>query len=77
MHQKKKKSKKFSDKKLPDKCEFYSSLKDEPIGEKDCLYATDVWNMIKMNTMGDYHDLYLKAGVLLLADNFEKSINTC
>ena len=36
-----------------------------------------VWNMIKMNTMGDYHDLYLKAGVLLLADNFEKSINTC
>ena len=30
-----------------------------------------------MNTMGDYHDLYLKAGVLLLADNFEKFINTC
>ena len=30
-----------------------------------------------MNIMGDYHDLYLKAGVLLLADVFEMFINTC
>ena len=30
-----------------------------------------------MNTMGDYHDLYLKADVLLLADVFEKFINMC
>ena len=30
-----------------------------------------------MNTMGDYHDLYLKADVLLLADVFEKFFNTC
>ena len=30
-----------------------------------------------MKTMGDYHDLYLKAYVLLLADVFEKFINTC
>ena len=27
--------------------------------------------------MGDYHDLYLEADVLLLADVFEKYINTC
>ena len=30
-----------------------------------------------MNTMGDYHDLYLKADILLLADVFEKFISTC
>ena len=30
-----------------------------------------------MNTMGDYHDLYLKAYILLLADVFEKFIKTC
>ena len=32
-----------------------------------------VWN----DTVGDYRDLYLKADVLLLADVFEKFINTC
>ena len=30
-----------------------------------------------MNTMGDYHDLYLKTDVSLLADVFEKFIKTC
>ena len=30
-----------------------------------------------MNTMDDYHDLYLKTDVLLLANVFEKSINIC
>ena len=29
-----------------------------------------------MNTMGDYHDVYLKTDVLLLADVFEKFIST-
>ena len=36
-----------------------------------------MWNVFKMNTVGDYHDLYLKTDVLLLADAFEKVINTC
>ena len=30
-----------------------------------------------MNTISDYHDLYLKTLVLLLAYAFEKFINTC
>ena len=36
-----------------------------------------VWNALKMNTMGDYHDLYLKTDILSLADYFWKVINTC
>ena len=69
--------KKFSEDKLPDRCKFFSSLKDVCISKKDCLKANNIWNVFKMNTIGDYHDLYLKTDVLLLADMFEKLVNTC
>ena len=41
------------------------------------MKANNIWNLFKMNTMGDYHDLYLKTDVLLLDDVFEKLISTC
>ena len=69
--------KKFSDDKLPDRFEFFSSLKDEYISEEDYLCVINVWNVFKMNTMSYYHDLYLKTDVLLLADVFEEFISTC
>ena len=53
--------KKFSEDKLPDRSKF--SLKDECINEKDYLHVIDIWNVFKMNTMGDYHHLYLKTDV--------------
>ena len=57
---------------------FLSFLKDKCIiSEQDYLHAIDVWIMFKMNTMSNYHDLYLKTDVLLLADDFEKFINMC
>ena len=31
----------------------------------------NVWNVFKMNTMGNYHVLYLKKDVLFLAEVFE------
>ena len=69
--------KKFSEDKLPNKSKFFSSFKDECISEKDYQRANNVWNAFKMKAMGDYHDLYLKRDVLLLADVFEKFIKTC
>ena len=69
--------KKFFKDKLTDRCACFSYLKDKCISEKDYLYAINVWNTFKMNKMGDYHDLHLKTDVLLLADVFQKFINTC
>ena len=68
---------KFSEDKLPDRSESFTSLKDECINEKDYSHAINVWNTFKMKTMGDYRDLSLKTDVLLLTDVFEKFINTC
>ena len=66
--------KKFSENKLIDRCNFFSSLKDKCISEKDYLKANNIWNVFKLNTMGDYHVFYLKTDVLLLANVFESSL---
>ena len=63
--------------KFSDRSKFFSFIKNECISEKDNFKSADVWNVFKINTMGDYHDLYLKTNVLLLADVFEKFIKAC
>ena len=68
--------KKFSEDKLPDRCKFFSSLKDVCVTEKQYLKANNIWDVFKMNIMGDYHDLYLKTNALLLSDLFEIFIST-
>ena len=55
---------------------FLSSLKDQCITEKDYLKANNNWNVFQINTIGDYHDLYLKTDVFFLADVFKKFIST-
>ena len=67
---------KFSDDKLPDRWEFLSSLENGCISEKDYLPVIDIWNMLGRKKC-DYHHIYLKTDVLLLADVFVKFINTC
>ena len=67
----------FSENKLLDRSGFFSSLKDECVSEKYYQRANNIWNVFKMNTMGSYHDLYLKTDISLLADVFQKFISTC
>ena len=68
---------KLSETQLPPKEEFYSKLNDGDITDDDYQHANKVWNTFKCQTIKDYHDLYLKSDVLLLADVFENFRATC
>ncbi|XP_068761891.1 uncharacterized protein [Montipora capricornis] len=67
---------KFNEK-LPPKEEFYRILNDEDITDDQYKHAQNVWNTFNLKNMGEYHDLYLKSDILLLADVFENFRKTC
>ena len=79
---------KFNEEKLPARKYFYSSTKNEKIGDdgkisdghisvQDYLTWEKTWDKFNMKNMGYYHDHYLKKDVLFIADVFEKFIDTC
>ena len=59
---------KFKEEGLPSIEKFYSKFTGEDISDSDYNHAKNVWKKFKCKTMGEYHDLYLKSDVLILAD---------
>ena len=43
--------------------------------DKEYEHVLNIWKKIRMKTIKDYHELYLKCDVWLLADVFEKFRN--
>ena len=67
----------FKETKLPPKEAFYSSFRGNGITDEDYRHALNVWDVFKMKTLHDYHNLYSETDVLLLADVFENFRNIC
>ena len=61
----------FAETALPPREAFFSRLTDSEISEEDYTHAQAVWDAFGLQTLGDYHDLYVKTDVLLLTDVFE------
>ena len=68
---------KFNETGLPPINEFYSRLYDSNVDKKDYAHAQKVWSNFDKKNMGEYHDLYLKTDVILLADIFENFRDVC
>ena len=56
----------FDGTKLPDRDDFYSSLKDEHVSDKDYEHAVKVCDWFEIKAVGDYLDLNLRTDFLLM-----------
>ena len=69
--------KNFKEESLLDKESFYSKLKNEHIADEDYEHAQKVWKTFNIKNLGEYHDLYVQSGTLLLTAVFENFIDKC
>ena len=67
----------FEDTELPPIESFYSSLNMSKISESNYKHAQRVWEEFGVRNIEDYHDLYLRTDVVLLANVFEAFRDTC
>lgn len=61
---------KLNDNILPSIDKFYSKLYDQTVNNEEYEYANKIWKEFNCKNLRDYHELYLKTDVLLLAQIF-------
>ena len=67
----------FEDTQLPPISAFYSNLNMSSISEEDYQHTQRVWKEFGIHNLGDYHDLYLRTDVALLANVYQAFRDTC
>ena len=62
---------KFKEISLPSIKHFYSNLDMSGVSDTDYKHACSIWREFGIRNMGEYHDLYLRTDVILLANVFK------
>ena len=62
---------------LPPASSFYSKLNMSGVSDQDYEHACKVWRDFEIANLGEYHDLYLRTDVILLANIFEAFRKVC
>ena len=62
---------------FPSRQPFFNKKESQECSMRDYLHGKLVWQTFGCETSNDYHDLYLKTDVLLLANFFEKFRKVC
>ena len=68
---------KFKETALPPKEAFYSKLSTSGVSDQDYEHARRVWREFEINNLGEYHHLYLRTDVILLAKVFKTFRKVC
>ena len=68
---------KFKETSLPSIEKFYSNLNMSGVSDGDYENACKVWREFGIQHTGEYHDLYLRTNVVLLANVFESFRRAC
>ena len=67
----------FEETRFPPIEAFYSKLNMSSISSDDYQHAQRVWKEFRIHNLGDYHDLYLRIDVVLLANVYEAFMEMC
>ena len=62
---------------LPPVSYFYSKLNMSGVSNQDYDHACEVWRYFGIANLGEYHDLYLRTDIILLANIFESFRRVC